>query len=82
MKSTEAELDLECGGLKMVPHGDASAASGAPSPGADTGTVMGKRYVNEGETVELLCTKPGSGTLALGGVPFELKNAKPLPSSD
>lgn len=32
--------------------------------------------------MEVLCTKPGQGTLALNGVPLPLKAAKPLPASD
>jgi hypothetical protein len=27
-------------------------------------------------------TKPGQGSLTLGGTPLELKSAKPLPASD
>jgi hypothetical protein len=30
----------------------------------------------------VLVTKPGQGTLALGGEPLVLKEAKPLPASD
>jgi len=43
---------------------------------------MGKRYVDEGETVELLCTKAGDGVPAMGGALLELKGAKALPASD
>ncbi len=43
---------------------------------------MGKRYVDEAGTIELLCVKPGKGTLALDGAALVLKEAKPLPASD
>ena len=43
---------------------------------------MGKRYVTEDESLELLCTKPGAGSLAAGEAPLNVKGAKPLPSSD
>ena len=43
---------------------------------------MGKRYVDAAGTVELLCVKPGKGTLAADGVALLLKEAKPLPASD
>jgi hypothetical protein len=43
---------------------------------------LGKRYVDEAGTIEVLCTKPGDGALALDGQPLEVKSAKPLPSSD
>jgi len=46
------------------------------------GTQIGKRYVNAAGDLELLCTKPGTGSLAAGGAPLVVKGAKPLPSSD
>ena len=50
--------------------------------GASEGTQLGKRYVNEAGDLELLCTKPGEGSLSVGDVKLALKEAKPLPSSD
>ncbi len=55
---------------------------GTPAEGADGGTLMGKRYVNPEETLELLCTKPGVGSLGVGGALLEIKESKPLPASD
>ena len=56
---------------------------GRTLPAGDDGSVvLGKRYVDEDDTLEVLCTKPGAGTLAVGGRPLVLKSAKPLPSSD
>jgi hypothetical protein len=52
------------------------------NPDAAKGTALGKRYVDEAGTLELLCTKPGEGSLGSGGVLLALKEAKPLPSSD
>jgi hypothetical protein len=43
---------------------------------------MGKRYVDPDETVEVLCTKPGAGSLGIGDALLDLKEAKPLPASD
>lgn len=75
------DLDVQCGGASMA---DASAAerNGEPAADAAEGTQMGKRYVNEDETLELLCTKPGAGSLAVAGTPLVLKESKPLPASD
>ncbi|PKB14390.1 hypothetical protein B0I00_1977 [Novosphingobium kunmingense] len=70
---------IECGGAPM--SADASG-DGTPAPGFDGGTVMGKRYVDEAGTIELLCVKPGKGSFALDGVALVLKEAKPLPASD
>jgi len=49
---------------------------------AAQGTLLGKRYTNESGELELLCVKPGSGSLAADGVALVVKGAKPLPSSD
>ena len=35
--------------------------------------------MNADGKLELLCTKPGKGSLALGDAPLALKEAKPLP---
>ena len=75
------DVDLRCGGEPMVPSDDATTA-GAPAAPFDEGTLVGKRYVTEDEAVELLCTKPGSGSLSLGDTALLVKGAKPLPSSD
>jgi hypothetical protein len=43
---------------------------------------MGKRYVDADGAYELLCVKPGKGSLAVNGVALVIKDAKPLPASD
>lgn len=56
---------------------------GVPADGpAGDGTLLGKRYADEDLGIELLVSKPGSGTLEVNGAPLGLKEAKPLPSSD
>ncbi|MFF3372210.1 hypothetical protein ACFYXF_04545 [Streptomyces sp. NPDC002680] len=80
---TAGAQEVTCGGAPMAD----AAKQDAPSPGAidpdrATGTLLGKRYATEDGTVELLCTKPGQGTLAVGGVPLAVKSPKPLPASD
>ena len=59
------EVDLRCGGEPMVPVDDATTG-GDPAAPFDEGTLVGKRYVTEDEAIELLCTKPGAGSLSLG----------------
>jgi hypothetical protein len=81
VRAVSAGVELECGGRAMVPVGEA-AEGGAPEPGRDGGTQPGKRYTSVDETIEVLCTKGGAGTLAVSGTPMEVKAAKPLPSSD
>lgn len=70
---------LSCGGAPLADGGGDPAEL---DPAQAGGTIMGKRYVDAAGTVELLCVKPGKGTLALDGVALVLKEAKPLPASD
>jgi len=71
---------VECGGVPMVP--ERPAQRGTLDAAFAGGTKIGKRYVDAANTLELLCTKAGQGTLASGGVALQLREAKPLPSSD
>ena len=43
---------------------------------------LGKRYKSADGAVEVLINKPGPCDLRYDGQPLELKEAKPLPSSD
>jgi hypothetical protein len=70
---------IECGGSPMVQ----GTPGGQPAPGGpDSATLIGKRYVDAAESVELLCTSSGTGALACDGTPMTIKSAKPLPASD
>jgi len=75
-------LDLRCGGQPVLPIVEARPPGLAPARGFDEGTAVGKRYTNEADTLEVLCTKAGSGSLSVADVRLQLKLAKPLPSSD
>lgn len=71
---------VECGGRPMTEVRPAELQ--APDPAHCGGSMIGKRYVDADNTLELLCTKAGKGSLALAGAPLQIKDAKPLPSSD
>ncbi|MEV7886698.1 hypothetical protein ACWD3I_19060 [Streptomyces sp. NPDC002817] len=71
--------EITCGGTPMIP---AATAPPAPATNAEPDILLGKRYVDAGGTLELLCTSAGVGELASDGVPMTLKAAKPLPASD
>ncbi|GAB2824726.1 hypothetical protein GCM10022221_23410 [Actinocorallia aurea] len=71
---------LACGGSPMVPA--ASAPPAPPTPAGEAVTLLGKRYTDAAETLELLCTSAGTGELTYDGAPLSLKAAKPLPASD
>lgn len=75
-------VDLRCGGHPVLPLGAERPRGGSPEPGFDQGTAVGKRYSDPEATLEVLCTKAGAGSLSVADVPLELKDAKPLPSSD
>ncbi|WP_420433557.1 hypothetical protein [Candidatus Poriferisocius sp.] len=81
VKAPDGDVDITCGGAPMADPAEAER-NGDVSADATDGTALGKRYVNEDESLEVLCTKPGDGSLALGGTPLGLKEAKPLPASD
>jgi len=80
VKGPEDEVSLTCGGVDMVEAGS------DPVPGelddSGDGTQLGKRYVDDDDTIEVLCTKPGAGSLGANGNALQLKDAKPLPASD
>lgn len=76
------DADVQCGGAAMLAAGEQAPEGVALAAAAAGGTTLGKRYVSASGDLELLCTKPGKGSLAAAGAPLVLKEAKPLPSSD
>ncbi|MHB1518806.1 MAG: hypothetical protein ACYCVN_06295 [Acidimicrobiales bacterium] len=90
IRATPGDTDLTCGGVAVIDpsagSGPGERSGGASTRDAGTGddrsVLLGKRYVDGTDTVELLCTKAGTGPLAIDGRPLEVKSAKPLPSSD
>lgn len=75
-----ADAVVECGGAPMAESRPANRE--AIDPAFGNGTLIGKRYVDAAGTVELLCVKPGQGSLSIGGIALQVKEAKPLPASD
>jgi len=82
VRAPGGDVAVTIGGAEPVLDAAERDASASPSDGHDSGTLMGKRYVDEANTVELLCTKPGAGAPAIDGVLLAIKDAKPLPASD
>jgi hypothetical protein len=76
------DVEVNCGGAPLLDLGAEAPEGGSIAEGAGEGTQIGKRYVNEAGDLEILCTKPGEGSLASGGALLTIKGAKPLPSSD
>ena len=78
----DGDVEVTCGGVPVINIGAEPAAGVSISPEASKGSALGKRYVNEAGDLELLCTKPGEGSLGANGALLTIKEAKPLPSSD
>lgn len=82
VKAGAAEVLLTCGGAEMLAMADAKPADGQLDAAQAAGTLVGKRYTDGAESIELLCTKGGKGSLSLNGEALVVKQAKALPSSD
>ena len=82
VKALPGDLALTCGGHPVIDLKAEPTPGLAVEPGADGGTEVGKRYTDSSGKLELLVTKPGKGSLALGGDALPAKETKPLPASD
>jgi hypothetical protein len=82
VRAPAKEVELNCGGAPMVDAKQATALTATADPARQAGTLLGKRYADEDLGIELLCTKPGDGTVEVNGVVLPVKDAKPLPASD
>lgn len=82
VKVPAGEVDLTIGGVPPVTSAADRTGDGTIAEGHGGGAAMGKRYVDDAETIELLCTKAGEAVPAVGGEVLHLKEAKPLPASD
>lgn len=82
IKARRSSLDIRCGGQPVVALGEPLPENLVATPAFTQGTLLGKRYTDDEEILELLCTKGGTSSLSLGGTALQVKEAKPLPSSD
>jgi len=80
LRAPAEELNISCGGAPMQ-VGD-PAELGTMDGDKAGGTLVGKRYTDEAETMEFLCTRGGEGSVAVEGHTIDIKAAKKLPSSD
>ena len=82
IRAPPGEAQLECGGTEMLGATEAVPAGAKLDPAHAQGSLIGKRYVDAAEALELLCTKGGEGSMSLDGAALGIKQAKALPSSD
>lgn len=81
IRATAEAVELTCGGVEMIAAN--VAKSSVPHTEAPTQAAkVGKRYGNAADTTEMLCTKSGTGALALNGEILVVKQPKALPASD
>ena len=77
IKAGESD-NLTCGGVVMSDAPD--RVDGVE--GQMNECLIGKRYINQEETIEILCVKSGDGSLYYDGEELMTKDTKKLPSSD
>jgi hypothetical protein len=82
IRATAEPVDLRCGGVSMIEMTGTPPEGAALDPQHAGGALIGKRYINAADKIELLCTKGGQGSLAVGDETLDIKQAKALPSSD
>ena len=76
------DVELTCGGVPMVANDEEPAAGAEADPEHMYQCLIGKRYVNADETLEVLCVKTGEGSFGYDGQMLMGKETKRLPSSD
>ncbi len=80
ISAPQEDVSLTCGGAPMTDNGENQNAE--VDPQFAEGTTIGKRYVNVDGKLEVLCVKPGEGSLAVNGDALKLKDSKKLPKTD
>jgi hypothetical protein len=83
VRAPSGPVTLECGGALMLAWGaERPAAAGEVVAAHSAGSLMGKRYSDAETGLEILCAKPGAGSLSVDGRALVVKDAKKLPASD
>ena len=76
------DVVVTCGGLPMVAVDEQIDDAGDANPDHMYQCLIGKRYINQEETLEVLCIKTGEGSFGVDGQMLVGKETKKLPSSD
>ena len=82
LRAPAMQAEVRCGGVEMIALAEAASADARLDPAQAQGTLIGKRYIDAQDRVEILCTQGGAGSLTFEGVAMTVKQAKALPSSD
>lgn len=71
------EVELTCDGAPL-----AEAEQPATGNSGEGEVLLGKRYADPNSGLEVLCTRGGTGVLAVDGRPLTQVGARALPASD
>ena len=82
LRAPATAVDVRCGGVEMFAPTESALAEVRLDPAHAQGTLIGKRYIDAQDKVEMLCTQGGQGSLTFEGVVMTVKQPKALPSSD
>jgi hypothetical protein len=83
VRAPDQDVEVTCGGVPMWdPRSGGEGPAGTADDALLGGSLLGKRYAAEELGLELLCTKPGRGTIALDGIALPVLGPKTLPASD
>ena len=82
VRTPASPVEVWCGGHPMTDTATTPDSSLVVTEALAGGTLLGKRYADDELGLELLCSKPGAGSLSIGDVALQIKGAKALPSSD
>ena len=88
VRAPAGPVTFRIGGAGVFPadagHNRPTPDRGGAQPDAALagGTLLGKRYTDEATGLQVLCVKPGDGTITVDGRPAAVVTPRPLPASD
>lgn len=82
IKVPAGECQLSCGGHPMIAMAAARDPAAALLASQENACMVGKRYTDGEDKIEVLCTKGGKGAITANDQALSVKQAKALPSSD
>src|SRR5262245_13859244 len=63
LRAPATEVEVRCGGVEMLALTEPALAEARLDPAHAQGTLIGKRYIDAQDRVEMLCTQGGQGSL-------------------
>ena len=81
IRAPDTEMDVRLGSHPVIDIA-AEPTHGLKLENRGEAALLGKRYGTPAGDLELLITKADRAALTLGDRPMEIKQSKPLPSSD